>query len=698
MKKFFDRGIFIKTLRELFYLNILLVFIGAVLVVLTRETAVHQMMGYAGRSISYNFAGGALIFVAILGGFALSATALSFTWNRKKADFEYALPVTKGALYASKALAVISSLAAVMAIITGLGFALSVKYLGRFVFVSDMLSDLLNSFIFALIIVGAVFLAASVTGKVLSAGILSIGIITIPLLLPVIRYYSMLRIAGFDDSMGQFILIRRSLYLPINLLLSQAPGINFNRYLGGILFSFFLAVAYLAFGYFLFKKRSGDLTGNHTNSKLLHYIIMALIPFAMLNIATISALDYKLEIIFRKTRYIYEMLTYIGASIILMFAYDLLVHRKLRPKNRIIWLFIPLALAAFLLNIGVQDLVLNEQEKDIPTENVKSVNIFSYDEVFSIVFVSNMMPYGYINASEVDITDEEIITELVSLYNERKDEDWGNYMPAFVKFNLKSGRSIYKWVFLDNDYDYPTDTFVGNTFTKIQQLPDYSEKFYDNISPNNVATVSNKEEIVNAKLEAELKEVYTVFDSEYDALPLEEKVMSVDMRGHMPTEWLLNKREVAVVGKLYVRGRVSGLDVVDTYFITFDYTPKAAISYMEAVNMMNFVDAETVIKGIEPGAMGNIRHLSLSFLNTEEPMEDAMVFNRKDDLEAKYFFRAIDALRENGLKEPKADSIILKLQYYDGNVGNYMDIYISVAEDEMNELIDIYNEWQESRE
>ena len=160
---------------------------------------------------------------------------------------------------------------------------------------------------------------------------------------------------------------------------------------------------------------------------------MALIPFAMLNIATISALDYKLEIIFRKTRYIYEMLTYIGASIILMFAYDLLVYRKLRPKNRIIWLFIPLALAAFLLNIGVQDLVLNEQEKDISTENIKSVNIFSYDEVFSIVFVSDMMPYGYRNASEVDITDEEIITELVSLYNERKDEDWGKYNACICK-------------------------------------------------------------------------------------------------------------------------------------------------------------------------------------------------------------------------------------------------------------------------
>ena len=119
---------------------------------------------------------------------------------------------------------------------------------------------------------------------------------------------------------------------------------------------------------------------------------------------------------------------------------------------------------------------------------------------------------------------------------------------------------------------------------------------------------------------------------------------------------------------------------------------------MEALNMMNFVDAETVIKGIEPGAMENIRHLSLSFLNTEEPMEDVMVFNRKDDLEAKYFFRAIDALRKNGLKEPKAGSIILQLQYYDGNVGSIKDIYISVTEDEMNELIDIYNERQESRE
>ena len=131
-------------------------------------------------------------------------------------------------------------------------------------------------------------------------------------------------------------------------------------------------------------------------------------------------------------------------------------------------------------------------------------------------------------------------------------------MPAFVKFNLKSGRSIYKWVFLDNDYDYPTDTFAGNTFTKIQQLPDYQKEFYENISPEKVATISNDGEIINEKIEAELKKTYAVLDSEYDLLPMKERWMAVDMRGHMPTEWLLNKREVAVVGKLYVRGRVSG--------------------------------------------------------------------------------------------------------------------------------------------
>jgi len=379
MKKLFDRGIFIKTLRELFYLNILFIFIGAVLVVLARETAVHQMMEYASRSVSYNFAGGAMAVIAVLGSFALSATALSFTWNRKKADFEYSLPVTKGALYASKALGVIASLAAVMGIITALGLALSVKYLGRFVFVSDMFIDLLNSFIFALIIVGAAFLSASITGKVLSAFILSLGIVTIPLLLPVIKYYSIMRLLNttwYDYEFEMFAFFKHSLYVPINQLLSLAPGVNFTRYLGGILFSLFLAAAYLTFGYFLFKKRSGDLTGNHTKGKLVHYIIMALIPFAILNIASISALDYGIPVILKKARYIYEMLTYLGASLILMFAYDVLVHRKLRLKNRIIWLFVPLALAAFLLNLGVQSYIVNEYQTDIPAEDVKSVNIF----------------------------------------------------------------------------------------------------------------------------------------------------------------------------------------------------------------------------------------------------------------------------------------------------------------------------------
>ena len=57
MKKLFDKGVFIKTLRELFYLNILLVFIGIILVVLSKEMATHNIISGAGLSVLYDISG-----------------------------------------------------------------------------------------------------------------------------------------------------------------------------------------------------------------------------------------------------------------------------------------------------------------------------------------------------------------------------------------------------------------------------------------------------------------------------------------------------------------------------------------------------------------------------------------------------------------------------------------------------------------
>ena len=239
----------------------------------------------------------------------MSAIAFSFAWNKKKADFEYSLPVTKGALFVSKVSGIIVSLSVINAIIAVFGVGLMWGMLGRFMFISDVLLGLANSVICALLIAGAVSISISVTGKRLSAAILSLSIFTIPFLVPVLKYYAILRITNGYFWEELFVFLKRSLYLPTNVIVSQAHLVDFNGYLPGILFSLALAIAYLAAGYFLFRRRSGDMTGSHTKGKAVHYIIMALIPFAILNIASVSLLDYGVFSIFSKSRYIYEMIT-----------------------------------------------------------------------------------------------------------------------------------------------------------------------------------------------------------------------------------------------------------------------------------------------------------------------------------------------------------------------------------------------------
>ena len=697
MKKIFDKGILKKTIGELFYMGILLIFFGFMIIIFGKEFIVNYWSMAADISVTYNIISTAMVSISIFGSFAMSAIAFSFAWNKKKADFEYSLPVTKGALFVSKVSGIIVSISVIDAIIAVFGVALMWGMLGRFIFISDVLLGLANSVICALLIVGAVSIAVSITGKRLSAAIFSLGIFTIPFLVPVIKYYAILRITNgyFWDEL--FVFLRRSLYLPTNVLVSQTHLIDFNGYLPGILFSLALAIAYLAAGYFLFRRRSGDMTGSHSKSKAVHYIIMALIPFAILNIASVSLLDYGVFSIFSKSRYIYEMITYIVSSLILMFVYDVIVFRRLRKNNRIIWIFIPLAIAAYLLNLAVHSSVLNQKEMEISSDDVVSVNMFTYEEVFSPAIVVDRLPCGIKLASEVDITDREIINEIVKSYNQSDDKGQYSY-EILVKLNLKGGRKEYVFVPFEDKYDFLEHEMRDNLLADIKAIPEMSEAFYSIIPSESVLTISNSYELVDKDLEKDLEGVYEVFEAEYNALTDEEKTFPNEWLNYTSSEWYENYANINIVGHLYLRGRVSGTNVADTYYLTFEYTPEASLKYTKAVNTANLDEAKAVVWGVETGAMNNIVKITLTFHNTGDSAEEPLTFGRGDELSREYFFKVIDIIKQNGFKEPEEVSIILEIDYYDTNSSAYKTVYLSVTEDEMKELTGIYNKWQQNKD
>jgi|GEM_PF-4575798 len=682
MNKLFNRNVFLDTLRQLMSLAILILIIGVIIVIVNRAIENDNITRYVDTPIAYNMSNVSLLVIMTFGGLALSLDALRFAWNKKRTDFEYSIPVTKGKLYTSKALAVISMQFALLFTISLTAFILSLEYLGRFIFLYDIIMSLVNASIGSLIIIGAVFLAVSVTGRALSSIILSIAIIAVPLIIPANRIYMITKIGHYFETA---LLHKPSLYIIFNNFISLPWIINFSKHIPSKIFSLFLAFIYLTLGYFLFQRRSGELTEVHTKNKLINFVVMGTIPFAAINIAVISFQHYLLKGNIQ-SKHINEAVTYLIISLVLILIYDVLANKKLRMKFSSICIFAILLIISAIMNYALDRRIKNIQYSKINLEQVESVNLAT-DGVSPFWWDIKNMSYGGYKSGNFNITDRDIIKMLTDINNMKKDfiVD-GLYEGILVKFNLSSGKCIYKNIPAYDLIDIDKEIMIMNMVYNISLIPEFHSTLFTSIPMKHVTNVNIGKNILIKNDEEVMREVYKVFCDEYKILSPEQKyAVYGPWNGHT----LLNSESIVIYEKLYVRGRVRGHDTVDLYCIT-ELTPKTLEAYFKAMNTINLPEFEKFVREFNRNAeysKNDIVRYDVFF------NEHYLSLKRDDEDELGYFSVVTELLKDNINSSLSNDSNIIELKYLEDTTGTYCIIYLDVTEEVINELERLYTEF-----
>ncbi len=584
MKKPLNKGVIINTIKQLFYPAILFFIIGVLLIIIPGiSEIINDSRDYYKAALVYNIADVSLKVTMILGSFLLSFTALGFCWNRKRTDLEYSLPVNKGQLYLSKLIGVIIIQTSVLLMLFIISFCCSINYLGSFTFFADILYSLASAFTGSLVIIGAVFIAMSVTGKPISSALLSVGILVYPVILTYNHLFFDHRLQYYDI----LDVIKPPLYVLTNEIFSLGNGLNFKGYMPSLIFSFVLSIVYFTLGYFLFRQRSGEVSEKHTKNKFVHYIVMS---FAALPVMYYSVLQYK-NFTYNFSRLNWKnmsaMIFFLIIGLIIIFVYELAVNRKIRRKNRCIWVFLVLCIITFLADSIIEVYTKSKYQEKIDVSEVQSISTVPCS--YYIDFFNNYrdLTYAEYSAGKFEITDKSIIDEAVENYNTKyvlSNEQ--AVCKQTVGFNLKSGKTIYKNVSFATNTEVENSTIIynNNIYTSILNIAEYKDKYYAAMPLEYVTYVSCNDDRIDKENESQLMEIYEIFLDEYNSLTADEKLFMTSQSSmrRMASIVIRTETEADAFGLLYVKGRAGTTNILDTYLIT-ELTPDALNKYKELV-------------------------------------------------------------------------------------------------------------------
>lgn len=581
MKKVLNKGVYLRTVNQLIYLAILMLFIGIIIVIADFKFLAHDFLEYAVKSLTYNLAGRAQFVVMVIGSCCLSFSAIKFIWSKSRTDFEYSIPTTRGVVFASKAIGVITVQTLILLFITIISLLFSSRFFGVYTFIGDIFVSFVYSIIGSLVIIGAIFFASSVTGHPLSTSILSLGIITIPL------YYTLIRIQLITEVLSYeytFVPFRMPLYILQTFFFPIITNYAHTGHIASIIISTALAICYFVMGYFMFGKRSGELAGTHTKNRLIHFITMSIIPYAIINYAVIEFGKYSLHPEFFYKSKVNVLIFLITVPLVLIFIYDIFVNKKLMKNNRCIWVYFFLIILALFCNCAIEQALLLEGNQKIKLEQVESISVVTDGNIYDFQYPDSSVSYGEYLTSDYKISDRDIIDEMLYHYGKNTEYNYTNVLryDMIIRFNFISGRSLYKYVnFTREGEGEVTDK---NITMEILDDNEFTDNYHTPLPIEYVTHVSYGGIFLSEESSNKFKEIYKIFTEEYETLTVEQKEVVRAKSFWLPSYfWLdIDDEKSQSHGTLYVKGRVGGTNIIDIYELT-EYTPKALKAYQDII-------------------------------------------------------------------------------------------------------------------
>ena len=687
MSRYINKGIYKNSMTDMMYSALAVLAIAITIVAAQKGTFINDRLPYymsASKSFIPNMT--ALFVITVVGAPLMPAVTLRFAWIRSQTDFEYAQPVTKGQLYFSKLLAVVTWQAIVMVFITILSLILVYPYIGTFVFVGETLYVLFAYFVCSLLLIAAGFAAIGVTGKALSTAIISLGIFGLPVLLSFSAAMLSLNDYIFSPLFSYGLLHVPSIYSITNMLYAawlSEPGILLH--LPSLIFTLALSIIYIWIGYRLFRKRNGALAGTNTPSKLMHNITMSIMPlfFAYVTVGiALNGFENFTEEQIRTT------FTYIAISFFLFMFYEIVIERRLLLRLRNVIGFIIVMAVSVALNTAIFTVNENALAKTIDADEVQSISFVQNKSYMDWSEEDISFSYGEMLAEDVQIEDREIIEKVVNSYNLNRYEALYNFYYV-VEFKMQNGRTIYRNVRIgaegtdENNLDY-IKSVLGTS-------RDYVVHYFEPVPADDVNFIYMETNAADTYNQAELLDMYRLFMHEYSQL-------SYDKRNEIRLDTYQfetkvihenNADEMAehAWGTIRVKGREAGQNTIDNYAIS-DNTPETANMFMELINdknieaFKNMRQNDSMLRGV------GITSYSVDFaMNSGTGYIRLLGYIPKDADELIAYNALLEIIRNNDLQTPTIYDNVIKVTWQVGRNGEMATMFLKVSAEEMAEII-----------
>ncbi len=349
MKNLFDGGVIISALRRiktlgiiagiLAFLQVIFSMTGTVIFgnFLSDMTPVGKME-ITQIPVESNVVLGALPTICVIGAIIMTLVALSFLNSRSSCDFYHALPQRRETVYISSILAVVCMIgmiavsAGLLAMLIGLIFSMFISFnYGTLALI------VLNCIIAALLASAASALAMSITGTTFSNIIMSAIIIFLPQML------TGLFTGCVSISLPRDLISANALVDSYKCLNLAAGFMSANVLTDGwaSLYSFVLAIGYIALGCLFYKRRASEMAGVSAPSRRMQAIYRILIGFAMFSLITAGLFLYTTS---QSGSYLFSddtvaiflfVIAYVTAAV-LYFVFELIMTKKWKNVARAI--------------------------------------------------------------------------------------------------------------------------------------------------------------------------------------------------------------------------------------------------------------------------------------------------------------------------------------------------------------------------
>ena len=586
--RFFNRGVYLDTLKRLKLVGIIMAVISVLPSLLMAfslymektntviSTATFDEMGSSPNVIVYpttqvspaleQAVPGLYIFMFI-GALLLVYTAFSFLNKRNGSDFFHSMPCTRNCAYMSMGAAVISVIFATVTLsvlVTWLAYTVF-----GLVFIAGYVPLLIAAF-FA----GSTLVAAAATIAVCLTGtrLTNVTLTGIILFLPrmIIYIFTSLIMTAYpvlvEQSFGWFMSI--GINIPVSAFISSGTTILFGwqSYLNytSALYTIILAIIYIILGGIAFGRRKSETAAKSAPSKLLQHVYRCLITLPVMLIFLFAR---------GRENNTVTVVIFAAASLVVYFLYEIITTKTAKKLLRTLPAYGILIVFTALFGISA-NLSGNAMSSYVPDANdVGSISLTA--DAASYYYSGGQQPsFNSLALKDAKLVNTRANELVVGALREGLPNGTGEYglyhSRQVVTLNLKNGSKVTRAIAITN-----------RGYNEFGQILSSDQKFTAALKklPSDDETVSVT--FGGNLSEADNKELWKMFKEEAVTLPYPEfaatSANDMDLfMEHVSANWM-NVTEIQVTGNV-------GRDRFDQRYILTTFTPKTLKAFTDKMN------------------------------------------------------------------------------------------------------------------